>query len=151
MSTDETPVRLYIYDLSNGQAKKMSLQFLGIQVDGIWHTSVVAYGREHYFQRQILSVPIGSHDYGAPVQILEMGNTHVPEEIFITYLEELSEKYNQNTYDLMRNNCNHFSNDAVNLLLSKNIPAYILNLPDAVMNTPMYQLILKMFKNDKNL
>ena len=30
------PVKLYIYDLSNGIARAMSRQLTGIQIDGIW-------------------------------------------------------------------------------------------------------------------
>lgn len=30
------PVQLYIYDLSNGAAKQLSLQLTGRQIDGIW-------------------------------------------------------------------------------------------------------------------
>ena len=31
-------VYLHIYDLSNGLARALSQQFLGKQIDGIWHT-----------------------------------------------------------------------------------------------------------------
>jgi desumoylating isopeptidase 1 len=30
------PVKLYVYDLSNGMAKQLSLQLTGKQIDGIW-------------------------------------------------------------------------------------------------------------------
>jgi len=30
------PVKLYVYDLSNGAAKQLSLQLTGRQIDGIW-------------------------------------------------------------------------------------------------------------------
>ena len=31
------PVKLYVYDLSNGTAKQLSLQLTGRQIDGIWY------------------------------------------------------------------------------------------------------------------
>lgn len=31
-----SPVKLYVYDLSNGLAKQLSLQLTGKQLDGIW-------------------------------------------------------------------------------------------------------------------
>lgn len=34
-----TPVQLYVYDLSNGLAKQLSLPLTGKQIDGIWYVS----------------------------------------------------------------------------------------------------------------
>ena len=34
-----------LYDLSQGMAKSMSRMIIGKQVDGIWHTGIVVYGR----------------------------------------------------------------------------------------------------------
>lgn len=31
-----SPVKLYVYDLSNGLAKQLSLSLTGKQIDGIW-------------------------------------------------------------------------------------------------------------------
>lgn len=42
-------VQLHIYDLSQGAAALMSGMLLGRQIDGIWHTAVVVYGREYFF------------------------------------------------------------------------------------------------------
>lgn len=47
--TDSHAVELYIYDLTQGMARVMSQMLLGRQLDGIWHTSVVIYGREIFF------------------------------------------------------------------------------------------------------
>jgi hypothetical protein len=44
MSGEE--VTLHMYDLSQGMARQMSQQLLGRQVDAVYHTAVVAYGRE---------------------------------------------------------------------------------------------------------
>lgn len=38
---DGHPVKLYVYELSNGMARAMSQSLLGTQIDGIWHTSIV--------------------------------------------------------------------------------------------------------------
>lgn len=66
-------VELYIYDMSQGMAKIMSPLLLGKcskfprklqkltfflvcvtgrQIDGIWHTAVVVFGREYFFGTQ---------------------------------------------------------------------------------------------------
>ncbi len=42
-------VYLYIYDLTKGMARRFSPMFLGKQIDGVWHTGIVAYDTEWYF------------------------------------------------------------------------------------------------------
>lgn len=37
--TTMSKVQLYVYDLSNGMAKQMSLPLTGKQIDGIWYAS----------------------------------------------------------------------------------------------------------------
>ena len=38
-------VSLNLYDLSGGMAKRMSKMIIGKQIDGLWHTGVVVYGK----------------------------------------------------------------------------------------------------------
>ena len=42
-------VTLYMYDITGGMAKALSMSFLGKQIDAVYHTSVVVYGTEYYF------------------------------------------------------------------------------------------------------
>jgi hypothetical protein len=35
-TTMSSPVKLYVYDLSNGMVRAMSMQLVGRQIDGIW-------------------------------------------------------------------------------------------------------------------
>lgn len=74
-----TPVKLYVYDLSNGMARQLSRQLTGRQIDGIWylacsivniiqlitsprHTSVVAFGKEVFYGQGInMTAPGRSH------------------------------------------------------------------------------------------
>ena len=44
-----TPVRLRVYDLSQGLARQMSAQLVGQQFDLIPHTGVEVYGLEYFF------------------------------------------------------------------------------------------------------
>ena len=39
-------VEVWLYDLSQGMARAMSMGFLGKQIDAIYHTGVVVYGWE---------------------------------------------------------------------------------------------------------
>ena len=36
-------VKLYVYDLSNGLAKQLSLQLTGKQIEGIWYVCILSY------------------------------------------------------------------------------------------------------------
>lgn len=55
-------VKLYVYDLSNGLARQLSLQMTGRQIDGIWHTSVVVFGKEVFYGQGIsITAPGKSH------------------------------------------------------------------------------------------
>jgi hypothetical protein len=42
-------VILHVYDLSHGMASSFSPFFLGMKIDGIWHTGLFVFGREYYF------------------------------------------------------------------------------------------------------
>lgn len=42
-------VTLHVYDLSDGLALKNSRQLVGSQINGIWHSGIVIYGKEFYY------------------------------------------------------------------------------------------------------
>jgi len=50
-----------------------------------------------------------------------LGKTAVPPEIFIDALEGFRDRFNMNSYDLLKNNCNNFTNEvwSYRLLASK--------------------------------
>lgn len=37
-------VTLYMYDITGGMAKNLSMAFIGKQIDAVYHTSIVVYG-----------------------------------------------------------------------------------------------------------
>jgi hypothetical protein len=53
-TSNMSKVLLYVYDLSGGLARQLSLPLTGKFIEGIWHTSVVVYGREVYYGQGIL-------------------------------------------------------------------------------------------------
>lgn len=148
MVKDET-VNLRIYDLSQGMAKQIAPS-LGLNIEGIWHTSVEAFGNEYYFQKGVTFAEPGTTHYGKPQKILEVGITALTVEIFHEYIESMQHKYNESSYNLMQNNCNHFSNDATLFLCSKTIPDYILLLPEIAMRSPFYHILMDSIRRNPN-
>ena len=66
------------------------------------------------------------------------------------YLIELGAKYNVNTYNLLGNNCNNFSDDVSQFLTGNPIPAHITGLPAEVLNTPMGGMLAPMLTQMEN-
>ncbi|XP_013886840.1 desumoylating isopeptidase 1 [Austrofundulus limnaeus] len=137
------PVKLYIYDISRGMARQLSLQMLGKQVDGIWHTGVVVHGLEFFFGGAgINNCAPGGTILGQPDLVVDMGSTEVPEDIFTEYLTSLSEStYSGDKYNVFQHNCNSFSSDVAQFLTGRKIPSYITDLPSEVLSTPFGQLL----------
>ncbi len=107
----------------------MSRGFLGKQIDGIWHTGVLAFGYEYYFGGGICQGPPGMTPYGNPYKTIKIGFTSKKKWDFEKWLQTISHKFNMSTYDLLSNNCNNFADACVVYLTEKNIPSYITGLP----------------------
>ncbi|KAG5252117.1 hypothetical protein OIU78_011060 [Salix suchowensis] len=147
MAEEGYKVTLNVYDLSQGLARQLSTTFLGKAIDGIWHTGVVVYGNEYYFGGGIQHLPAGTTPYGTPIKVVDLGITHVPQDVFEEYLQDISSRYSAETYSLLTHNCNNFSNEVAQFLVGVAIPEYILHLPNEVMNSPMGALIMPMIQN----
>ena len=94
-------VELAVYDITNGMAKNMSMMFIGQQVDAVFHSALIVYGKEYYFGGGICQDPIHQTPYGKPIEKIEMGSTEIPKEVFDEYLKDLSPKYSAEKYDLI--------------------------------------------------
>lgn len=146
MAEDGYKVSLNVYDLSQGLARQLSTTFLGKAIEGVWHTGIVVYGTEYYFGGGIQQTPAGRTPYGTPIRVVDLGITHVPKDVFEIYLQEISPRYTEQTYSLLSHNCNNFSNEVAQFLVSATIPDYILNLPNEVLNSPMGAVFLPMIQ-----
>ncbi|TFY65392.1 hypothetical protein EVJ58_g2001 [Rhodofomes roseus] len=131
-----TPVQLYAYDLSNGLAKQLSLPLTGKQIDGVWHTSVVVFGREIFYGQGILETRPGESHHGKPLHMIDIGETAIDEDTFNEYLLEMSKQYTADKYHLLDFNCNSFTNDVVGFLTGGSIPSWIKDLPSDFLSTP---------------
>ncbi|KAF8319661.1 DUF862-domain-containing protein [Clavulina sp. PMI_390] len=138
------PVKLYIYDLSGGMARLMSRQLTGIQIDGVWHTSIVVFGKEVYYGQGVnVCAPGGSH-LGLPLEVHDLGETEIDDGTFWEYIEEMKSHYTAEKYHLLEFNCNSFTNDVAGFLTGGSIPSHIKDLPATVMSTPFGQSIRPM-------
>ncbi|XP_039784026.1 deubiquitinase DESI2-like isoform X2 [Panicum virgatum] len=146
MAEDGYPVKLHIYDLSQGMARQLSATILGKAIEAIWHTGVVVYGREYYFGGGIQEGQPGRTPYGTPIRVEHLGVTHVPREVFEDFLREIGPRYTPATYNLLNHNCNNFSDEAAQFLAGARLPSYILELPKEVMNSPIGALIMPMIQ-----
>ncbi|KAI0821985.1 DUF862-domain-containing protein [Trametes gibbosa] len=129
-------VQLYVYDLSNGLAKQLSRQLTGRQIDGIWHTSVVVFGKETFYGQGIDITKPGMSHHGQPLQVVDMGETAIDEDTFNEFLEEMRQHYTADKYHLLDFNCNSFTNDCVGFLTGGSIPTWIKDLPSDFLSTP---------------
>ncbi|KAJ7644245.1 PPPDE putative peptidase domain-containing protein [Roridomyces roridus] len=131
-----SPVKLYIYDLSNGLAKQLSAQLTGRQIDGIWHTSIVVFGKEIFYGQGIAQSQPGKSHHGTPLQIVDLGETSIDQDTWEEYLEEMREHYTADKYHLLDFNCNSFTNDCAGFLTGGAIPSFVKDLPTDFLSTP---------------
>lgn len=82
-------VELYVYDLSQGMARNVSATFLGIQIDAIYHTSIVMRGVEYVYDGGVKTIQPGKSHLGSPMQVIQLGQTDLPEDVILEYLDSL--------------------------------------------------------------
>ncbi|KAJ1017790.1 hypothetical protein NDA16_005107 [Ustilago loliicola] len=136
------PVKLYVYDLSRGMARQMSLPLTGRQIDGIWHTSIVAWDREYFFGQGISIVYPGTSHHGAPFETFDLGTTSIDRETFEgALLPDLRERFRPQGYHLISWNCNNFTQEVTQILTGGDIPTHIRSLPQDFLSTPFGQML----------
>lgn len=48
---------------------------------------------------------------GTPTKTLTLGETEIPEELFMELLRDIAPRFTQNTYNVLTNNCNNFTDE----------------------------------------
>lgn len=117
------------------------MQFLGKQIDAVYHTSLVFGNIEYFFGLGVQTCYPGSTHHGRPMEVVPMGSTALPMEIILEYLESLKQIYTPESYDLFAHNCNNFTNDFATFLVGRGIPEHITSLPKTVLDTPFGQML----------
>lgn len=103
-------VKLNVYDLSGCRAHEEK------KADGVWHTGLVVYNKEFYFADGICYDMPGLTPYGVPKRDADLGSTEIPEEIFLSMLEDIAPRFSMKNYNMRENNGNHFTNECALLL-----------------------------------
>lgn len=126
-----------VYNIGNENIQKIISTICGKDVSGLFHTSVEVYGSEYYFQGGITKSIPNTTMFGNPIRIHTMGETTMTVEELEEYLDILSHKYNAESYHLLSNNCNNFSDSLCMFLVEKNIPEYILEAQEVASSNEM--------------
>ncbi|KAF4337184.1 PPPDE peptidase domain protein [Fusarium beomiforme] len=135
-------VQLFVYDLSRGLARQMSMGLLGFQLDAIYHTSIELNGKEYVYDGGIIAIHPGSSHLGQPLEKIHLGTTNLPMDVIEEFLDSLRPIFTLEAYDLFHHNCNNFSDSFANFLLGKGIPEHIIKMPQAVLDSPMGRMLL---------
>eukprot|EP00913_Durusdinium_trenchii_P034968 g32710.t1 len=126
-------VELALYDLSQGVAQWVPSSLLGgHKVDGVWHSGLRVFGKEFWFGGVILESNYSDVPFGTPATIIRLGTTLRSYEDLVEFLkEDVYVDYNPRMYDVLRRNCNHFSNELAQFLLhGKQLPEEVLMQPE---------------------
>jgi hypothetical protein len=143
-------VQLLVYDLSRGMASSMSEAILGARIDGIWHTGVLVFNKEYFYGGGIQVAPVGVFSAGNqmyPVQTINIGETNKTKAELDSFLSSIHNRFTALTYDLLRNNCNNFSNEVCMFLTGRGIPSFIIDLPNIIFSTPGGAMLRPMIEN----
>jgi len=143
-------VQLYMYELTGGFARLLSRTLLGKEIEGIWHTAIVAYDQEHFFGSHGISSILPGSIIGQPTEIIDLGETEITPEAFQEFVAEMrNERFCGTKYHLLEHNCNNFSNEVAQFLTGSPIPAKITSMPSDIIDTPFGQKLLPIIESVK--
>eukprot|EP01117_Protostelium_nocturnum_P007317 TRINITY_DN2617_c0_g1_i1.p1 TRINITY_DN2617_c0_g1~~TRINITY_DN2617_c0_g1_i1.p1 ORF type:complete len:235 (-),score=69.04 TRINITY_DN2617_c0_g1_i1:200-904(-) len=118
-------VLLNVYDLHPQNDRFYSV---GI---GAYHTGVEIYGKEYAFGfHEMESSGIWSATPKQAVNVkfresIDLGKTTMNEREVESIIDQLGSKWIGTSYNILTRNCNHFSEDFVQLLLGRSIPNFV--------------------------
>ncbi|OEH75770.1 uba ts-n domain-containing protein [Cyclospora cayetanensis] len=135
-----TPVILRVYDISRGMASRFGSMLLGRPIEGVWHSGIQINELEYFYGGGIIAmVPweIEANFQMKPSKIETLGTTTKTLEEIRRFVNEVSPRFTADTYDLLHNNCNHFTQEFCQFLLGKSLPQYITNQVQEIAETPL--------------
>ncbi|WUR02929.1 PPPDE domain-containing protein [Vairimorpha necatrix] len=141
-------VILRVYKIGNQEILMLLNKLTNKNFEGIWHTSIEVFGKEYFFSHEIIRAQPGSTKHKDIFKKHVMGTTVITEEEFELFLENQNELFGSNTYDLLKNNCNHFTNVCLQFLTNKQNPEYIMEVHEAALKNEFISNLVKMaFQN----
>jgi len=134
-------VLLHLYDLSNGAATQMAPWVIGEHLEGVWHTGTVVYGKD-YYSKDTVFADAGDTSFGKPTRTVHLGYTlWRQDELHEFVTAELKPVFQRDTYDVVCNNCNHFTDRLCMFLVGKRAPEEVLRQPGLLMKSRSVRVI----------
>nr|CAJ2478997.1 unnamed protein product [Leishmania braziliensis] len=131
-------VELHVYDLSRGYLKQYGRDLVGLETPGVYHSGIVCYGVEVYFEGGIGIAAAGRTRFGDKYCTHRLGVTKKPVTEFFRWITVRSTEVNElHDYHPVRHNCHHFTDEAAQFLLGESavIPKYLFSTVDDLMKT----------------
>jgi hypothetical protein len=63
------------------------------QIDAVYHTSIVLNDIEYYYGSGVQTCRAGATHHGRPMEVIKLGQTALPMEVILEYLESLKKIY----------------------------------------------------------
>jgi len=134
-------VVLHMYDVSAGLGKSLT-PLLGEELQHWWHTGVVVYNREYFWACDTVHDDPGKTAFGAPIKSISLGYTlWRQDELHDFIITELQPIFHRETYDIIRHNCNHFSDRLVKFLVGRRLPDEVLNQDDTLQKLTTIKIV----------
>lgn len=135
-------VKLHLYDLSAGLAQAASSWVVGQQLEGIWHTGTVVFGKEYYYAKDTVFDDPGATSFGEPTKVIHLGYTlWRQEELHEFVVNDLKPRFHRDTYDVVTNNCNHFTDRVTMYLLGRHVPEEVMQQPKWLLQSRFVRVI----------
>eukprot|EP00659_Diplonema_papillatum_P009266 gene9266-14358_t len=142
-------VYCYMYDISGGMARNMSQMLVGTHIDAVYHTAVVVYGVEYFFDGGV-GIEGGTPSctrFGTPLKKLKLGDTRKTQAEFHAWNAAVGRaKYGPTDYHVLSNNCNHYADEAGKFLCGVGSPPEVANQVDVFLSTPFGRMMVPMIE-----
>lgn len=142
-------VSLWMYDVSDGRAARWSQCLLCHSMQGIWHTGIIVEwsggleeSSEFWYGGKIFESRPGTTPFGTPLEKRLLGYSYKPRDEVWDYINRtLNQEFTRDKYDVLRHNCNNFTDRLSMFLLNEHIPLDVLDQPKFVMRRPLVRAV----------
>eukprot|EP00928_Gymnodinium_smaydae_P042973 TRINITY_DN28896_c0_g1_i1.p1 TRINITY_DN28896_c0_g1~~TRINITY_DN28896_c0_g1_i1.p1 ORF type:complete len:561 (-),score=26.52 TRINITY_DN28896_c0_g1_i1:323-2005(-) len=130
-------VLLYLYDISSSAI----VNAVGGELQQIWHTAVVVFGKEYYFGKDAMFAQPGGTSFGKPTKAMRLGYTCLSDVDLCQHVEDiLKPRFHRDTYDCVTNNCVHFADALSMYLVDQHLPNDVLMQSDLLLQSSVVRV-----------